>query len=108
MSPQTLAFTVVMMALVTWIPRTLPISLLAGRKLPEIATQTLSHLPVAILAALLAVQIFAPGNKLSLSVSNPYIWAAILPALIAIKTRSLFLTVITGVSCLSLLRIFVF
>ena len=42
------------MALVTLIPRVMPVTLLAGRELPPLLTRWLSFVPVSVLAALVA------------------------------------------------------
>ena len=39
------------MALVTLIPRVMPVTLLAGRELPPLLTRWLSFVPVSVLAA---------------------------------------------------------
>ena len=50
------------MALVTLIPRVMPVTLLAGRELPPLLTRWLSFVPVAVMAALLGAEEFGFGT----------------------------------------------
>jgi branched-subunit amino acid transport protein len=49
-----IALLIILMALVTYLPRVLPMLLLSRRTLPRAAVLWLSYVPVAVLAALLA------------------------------------------------------
>ena len=51
------------MALVTLIPRVMPVTLLAGRELPPLLTRWLSFVPVSVLAALVAPRSAARGRQ---------------------------------------------
>lgn len=91
-------------ALVTFIPRVLPLMVLSRFELPEWATRWLSFIPISVMAALVGQEIFMQEGKISLSLENVEILAAIPTFLIAVKTRSLLATVLAGIISLMVLR----
>lgn len=91
-------------ALVTFIPRVLPLMLFSKIELPKWAVNWLKHIPVAVMAALLAQELLLSDNQFSL-VDNKLELLAALPAfLVAILTRSLLVTVIIGLLAMMVLR----
>ncbi len=96
------------MALVTLVPRILPILLLSGRKMPASVERWLSLIAPAILAALLLPELVLDRSTspavLAFSASNTYLLAAVPAFLVAWKTRSLFGTVVVGIAAVALLR----
>ena len=90
-------------AAVTAVPRVLPLVLLARIELPAWLLAWLAYVPVAVLAALLAIEVLIVDGKPALSAANPAL-LAILPALaVAAFTRSLIGTVLAGVAAYWLL-----
>lgn len=90
-------------AAVTVVPRVLPLVLLAKIELPRWLRAWLAYVPVAVLAALLAIEVLVVDGKPALSTANPSL-LAIVPALaVAAFTRSLIGTVIAGVGAFWLL-----
>jgi len=90
-------------AAVTAVPRVLPLVLLSKVELPRWLLAWLAFVPVAVLAALLAIEVLMVDSKPALSVANPSL-AAIVPALaVAGLTRSLIATVVVGVAVYALL-----
>ncbi|HBQ87574.1 MAG TPA: AzlD domain-containing protein, partial [Syntrophomonas sp.] len=57
----------------------------------------------AVLGALTALSVLAPAGKIDISTGNLYIWAFIPTFLVALKTRSLFYSLLTGIICMALL-----
>ncbi len=99
---------IALMAIVTFLPRVLPILLLTRRKLPDPVIRWLSYVPVAVLAALLSPALFAPSGEIDFAIhSNPAFWAAVPVFAVAYFTRSLFATVLTGMTLVALLRYFI-
>ncbi|NRD77876.1 AzlD domain-containing protein [Bacillus sp. BRMEA1] len=94
------------MALVTFIPRVLPLMVLSRFKLPEWGTRWLSFIPISVMAALVGQEIFMHDGKIDFSFSNLEMLAAIPTFLMAVKTRSLLGTVVTGIISLMVLRYF--
>jgi branched-subunit amino acid transport protein len=91
-------------ALVTVIPRVLPLAVLSRLALPEWLREWLAHVPVAILAALLAAELALDRGALVL---KPHDLIAVVPVLAIITlTRSLIGAVVAGVATMALLRAF--
>jgi len=93
-------------ALVTLIPRVLPLLVLTRFELPEWAMKWLSFVPIAVMAALVGQELFLHDGKLVIAGGNLKLLAAIPTFIIALKTRSLLLTVLGGVITLMILRFF--
>ncbi|UMZ74528.1 AzlD domain-containing protein [Natranaerofaba carboxydovora] len=84
------------MAVVTYIPRFLPLALFSRLEIPDIVIRWLNYVPVAILAALLAPGVMMEESELFISFDNPFLLAAVPTFLTAIKTKNMMLTVFTG------------
>ncbi|HEY3363699.1 MAG TPA: AzlD domain-containing protein [Symbiobacteriaceae bacterium] len=93
------------MALVTYLPRMLPLVVLSRFKLPPLVLRWLSFVPVSVLAALLAKELLVSGGKLALPPAHPQLLAAVPAFVVAIWTRSLMGTVVAGMAAMALLRL---
>ncbi|WP_028391299.1 AzlD domain-containing protein [Bacillus cihuensis] len=91
-------------AIVTFIPRVLPLVVLSKLEIPEWGINWLKHVPVAVMAALLASELLLHDNKISLQANSLSIITAIPTLLVAIYTKSLLGTVLVGVSTLMIFR----
>lgn len=89
-------YIVVGMGFVTFIPRLLPAYFLTGRTLPAWFIEWLDLIPAAVLSALLLPALLTTGNPRTLSFFSLEMLAAVPTFLVAIKTKSLGATVITG------------
>lgn len=94
-------------ALVTFLPRVLPLMLLSRIALPEWGVRWLSHVPISVMAALVGQELFLREGKWAPLSSNVELLAAIPTFLVAIKTRSLLGTVVAGIVSIMLLRYWV-
>jgi branched-subunit amino acid transport protein len=94
-------------ALVTFIPRVLPLVVLSRIQLPNWALRFLSHIPVAVMAALLAQELLTAKDQLIPIWHNVNLLAFVPTLLIAILTRSLLGTVIGGILSMMLVRLIV-
>ncbi len=94
------------MALVTYLPRMLPIVLLSRFRMPPLLQKWLEFIPAAVLSALLAQGLLLDGGKLALPPDNLALLAAIPAFAVAIRTRSLMSTVVAGIAAMALLRAF--
>lgn len=92
------------MALVTWLPRVLPLVVFSRMPLPAWALRFLNHVPVAVMAALLAQELLIADETLVPLSSNMKLIAAVPTFIVGILTRSLMGTVLTGIISLMLLR----
>ncbi len=96
MDQKIIFLTILGMALVTYLPRLLPVWLLATRRLPEVIITWLRYVPAAVLAALLFPGILVQGKQLYLAWNNLYLLAFFPTRLVAWKTRSMFGAVVVG------------
>ncbi len=94
------------MCLGAFLPRVLPISFLAKRQLPSFVQTWLSFVPVAILAALVAPEVFMQNEKLFLSQENAFLLAFIPTLFVAYLSKSLFITLSAGMAFVAALRYF--
>lgn len=86
------------MGLATYIPRYLPLFLFAKRELPRWLIEWLDMIPVAILSALAFSELFLSGSPRHLELIQAKSLAAIPTFFVALKTRSLGWTVISGMA----------
>ncbi|GHH98774.1 AzlD domain-containing protein [Neobacillus kokaensis] len=92
------------MALVTFIPRVLPIAVLSRVELPEWAMRWLNYVPIAVMAALVGQELLLPNGKLAPLSQNLELFAALPAFIVAIFTRSLLGTVVVGIIAMMALR----
>jgi branched-subunit amino acid transport protein len=91
-------------AFVTWVPRILPLVLLSRVQLPSVVLRWLQQIPVAIMAALLAQELFVVDGSLQW---QPEKLLAAIPAFaIAYFTKSLLLAVVVGMLAMMLVKAF--
>ncbi|MCY9228937.1 AzlD domain-containing protein [Bacillus inaquosorum] len=91
-------------ALVTMIPRVIPFLVVRNITLPEPVLKWLSYVPVCILTALVVKDCMIQSND-SLQLNWPVAVILIPTLLIAMKTKSLSITVISGVLLMAGLRL---
>ncbi|MGI6491119.1 MAG: AzlD domain-containing protein [Peptococcaceae bacterium] len=94
-------------SLVSLLPRILPVALLSRFDFPETLKKWLSYVAPAVLGGLTAISVLAPEGSIDISISNRYIWVFIPTLLVAIKTRSLFFSLLVGIVTMALLNNFV-
>lgn len=87
---------ILLCALVTVIPRVLPFLTAHRMRLSPVMVAWFRFLPAAILSALLAPAIFAPGGEWLTTPLAPELLATCACAVIALKTRSIIPILITG------------
>ena len=97
---------VLAMGLVTYLPRMLPATLMAKRKIPNFFVKFLSFVPTAVLAALLFPGVLVVENRLNISISNSMLVAAVLTFPVAYKTKNMFGTVLLGMLIVILFKYF--
>ena len=93
-------YMLILMGLVTFIPRWVPIFFLSDRKLPDWLIRWLDLIPVSILSALLLPALIthevAHGEPKALDILRPEMIVAIPTFIFALKTKSLGGTVFVG------------
>lgn len=96
------------MALVTYLPRMAPLVILSQLRLPSWFVRWLGCVPVAVMAALLAPALLVKhgetGPALWLSWENHALIAALPTFAVALRTRNIFATVLSGLAAVFLLN----
>ncbi|MGE6554735.1 AzlD domain-containing protein [Exiguobacterium artemiae] len=92
--------------LVTLIPRILPFLLMHGLTLPRLLTDWLSFIPVCLLSALFFQNLLVAQSGDYPTLSLLHLAASVPTVLVAVSSKSLSFTVITGVLSMALLRLF--
>lgn len=85
------------MGLVTYIPRLVPLLLLSKVRLPRWFSIWLKYVPTTVFASLIFSEIFVREHGLNLQLSNVYLLSSVASFLVAIKTKSLALTIAFGI-----------
>lgn len=102
----TLALCLAMLAggVVTFATRV--IFLMSGDRFrPGVRFRTLlGYVPPAVLAALIAPEVLIRDGDLALGADNPRLWAALLAGAVALVTRSVLVTIASGLGALWLLQ----
>jgi branched-subunit amino acid transport protein len=88
------------MAAVTYLTRYSMIAML-GRELPAPLRRWLRYVPVAVLTALITPAALAPGGRLEV---GQHTWAVAVGALVAWRTRSVWMTIASGMVAFWVLR----
>ncbi|WHY54388.1 AzlD domain-containing protein [Peribacillus simplex] len=97
---------IVGISIVTFIPRVVPLVLLSKMEIPKWGIDWLKHVPVAVMAALLAQELLLSEQVFSIKDNALNLTAALPAFLVAIFTKSLLGTVLIGVLSLMILRFF--
>lgn len=90
-------------AAVTFLPRVLPFALVRNLKLPQSFLKWLSYIPICLMSALLVQGVIRETGSAP-AVNLPDLLVLLLTLLIAIKTKSLLITVLSGVVLAALVR----
>jgi branched-subunit amino acid transport protein len=89
-------------AALNYLFRVTPLLLLSRVQIPPLWARWLGYVPAAVLAALIAPEIFLAGGEPALTLENKNLLAAIPTFLVAAKTRSLLFTLLAGVASMVL------
>lgn len=90
------------MAVVTYIPRFLPLLLLSKKEISPSLNQWMSFIPASIFAALVASDVFFWENAFNMNpLDNIKLLPSILVSLIALKTKSLLWSMSAGVGAIT-------
>ncbi|MFM2479983.1 AzlD domain-containing protein [Celerinatantimonas sp. YJH-8] len=89
-------FTICLMSVIVFVSRYLFLAPKLPLKLNAEAQKILSYSSPAVLTAIWAPIVLLHDDKLDISISNPYLIAAVIAALVAWKTRNVLITVVLG------------
>lgn len=93
------------MAVVTYLPRALPLVVLSKARLPEGFVRWLGFIPASVLAALLAPELFLQNGQPALGPENYKLLAALPCFFVAVGTKNMLLTVLVGVAVATILYV---
>ena len=96
MDEKTLIVVIFGMAVVTYLPRVLPLIVLSGKQLPDWLISWLQLIPMAVLAAMLLPAILVHDGSVNAGIENLFFWASVPVFIAAILTKNLFISVLTG------------
>jgi branched-subunit amino acid transport protein len=89
------------MFLVTFGVRYPVLALVSRVRLPAIVEQSLKYVPPAVLMAIITPAVLIPdGNTVNLEISNAPLFASLIAALVAWRTKNLLLTIVIGMAAL--------
>ena len=91
------------MALVTYVPRLLPLTLVEADSLPGWLKRILNYVPIAMLSALVGPEFLPSEGWLTYTV-DAHLFAGLMAISLAWFTRSTFLTVLAGMGLLVIFR----
>lgn len=91
-------------ALLTFIPRVLPLMLFSKIQIPLWLLRWLEYVPVAVMASLIGQELFMSDNQLVPITQNAALWASLPTIAVSIWTRSLLGTVLVGIVAMMILR----
>lgn len=95
------------MAVVTYLPRALPLVILSKIRLPEAFVRWLGFIPASVLAALLGPELYLQNGGVALSLDN-YKFLAALPCFwLAVRTKNMVLTVLFGLAVATVLYLWI-
>ena len=77
---------------------------LSRRKLPASIERALRYVPPAVLTAIIVPAVLMPTGTIDLSLTNAYLVAGIVSAVVAWRTKSLLLTIIIGMAVMLIWR----
>lgn len=96
---------IALMALVTYVPRYLPMGLAGRVQLPPLLEQALDFVPIAVLTAIVAQAAMIRDGEYAFALDNYHALAALAAFFVAVVTRHLFLTIAAGLICFVLLKL---
>ncbi len=92
------------MAVVTYLPRVLPMLVLNNRSIPEKVSKWMSFIPVSIFAALICSDIFFWKSQFNIDpVSNIKLIPSVIVFFVAYKTKNLLWSMVLGISAITLM-----
>lgn len=95
---------ILLMAAVTYASRVGLIGVAKQFEIHPLLRRALEYVPVSILAALVFPAVLAPSGQMQSPVTNIYVWASAITAVVLLTTRRQWLAIVLGVASLVLLR----
>ncbi|MEQ4718190.1 AzlD domain-containing protein [Nonomuraea sp. B19D2] len=100
-----MALLILGMGLVSFLPRYLPLAILADREMPPLVETLLRYTPPAVLAALVFPAILAPSGKgIELTLANPYLIGGLVTLATGLVSKRFLLSTSVGIAAFYLSR----
>jgi branched-subunit amino acid transport protein len=96
--------TIALMALVTTLLRSGPVTVIGHRSLPVSIERSLKYIPPSILSVVLVSQLLMKNGNIYFDFKSVLLWVTVVAFFIAYQTRSLFSTIGFGVITMAALR----
>ena len=97
---------IIIAGLFTFLIRYSFIALVDRFDLPDWLSRSLKYVPPSVLMVIALQSVLYPSGTLEISLGNIRLWAAVIAALVAWKTRSIMITILAGMAILLLLQYF--
>lgn len=101
---EVIAATVLGMAAINYLFRAVPLVVLSKIELPKVVNRWLSYIPISVMGALVASEVFTPGGILVDPIPNPAFWGAIVSGATFYKTKSFVGGSLAGMAAYLILR----
>jgi branched-subunit amino acid transport protein len=106
MDGQNIFLMILGMMVVTYLPRLLPVWFLSSRSIPPVLAAWLRYVPVSVMAAMVTPSLVVKEQQIDIGRDNLFLWAAFPTLLVALRTKSLFGSVVVGMVVVALARYF--
>lgn len=104
MSHAEIFYCILGMCAVSYLPRVLPPFVLARTKMSPFLTRWLKYVPTSVFGALVFSEVFIDGDQLNFSLQNLSLLTSIVVFWVAVKTRSLGKSIVTGMAVFGFLK----
>lgn len=96
------------MAVVTFLPRYLPIAFSSKLQLPETIIKALQFVPIAVLSVIIVQTSFFQKGQLQISINNPFLWGLFAAIILSYLQKSMLLTILVGMSVFGLAKYLIY
>lgn len=103
MSDNSIMLVIIGMAIVTYLPRLIPILVLSQWETPVWLKNWMKYIPVSIFSSLIAKDLFFDDTGINLSIYNTKLLASVVVAFVAYKSKSIVLSIGIGITILILI-----
>lgn len=104
MSSAEILYCILGMCAVSYLPRVLPPFILAKTSMSPFVERWLRYVPTSVFGALVFSEIFIDGDKLNLSLGNIHLITSFIVLAVAVRTKSLGKSIVTGMFIFWLLK----
>lgn len=95
---------IILGGILTYLIRLSFILLFGQLEMPDLVRRALRFIPPAVLSAIIFPELFIRSGSIDFTFGNLRLWAGLLAALVAWRTRSALLTILAGMGTLWLLQ----